>query len=210
MGKPMWGNLAAPHDNPPPSSKRIIQPLTPTATLDENTLPTDARCTTVPPISASANETTPLSASARPSPMHIPGPQDKFPSPSPTMSNAWNISSMLFPKLGAQNQQAISTPPLTTSSHSKYSKSHNAKNSTLRQQRPPLSQPATFHAPLSRLNPSWLPWIMAQLMHDPQIAGHSELNEELRGLLKEFKHWNPSAKVFKELRYNLEPLKSKL
>ncbi|KAJ3148121.1 hypothetical protein HDU89_004968 [Geranomyces variabilis] len=62
----------------------------------------------------------------------------------------------------------------------------------------------------ARLNPYYLPWIMARLFDDVQIRANPELNAELAGLLKMFDVWEPSSKQLKELKYRLEPLKSKL
>ncbi|KAI9103013.1 hypothetical protein DFS34DRAFT_700745 [Phlyctochytrium arcticum] len=67
----------------------------------------------------------------------------------------------------------------------------------------------SLSAPL-RLNPYFLPWIMARLVDDPHIAADEELKEELNDLVHMFEMWEPTTKQLKEIRYRLEPLRSKL
>ncbi|KAJ3206315.1 hypothetical protein HK099_000572 [Clydaea vesicula] len=67
----------------------------------------------------------------------------------------------------------------------------------------------TFHAPL-KVNPYWLPWIMSELFNDKRILSNSELREDLNELLTLFKTWDPKTKSVKDLKYILEPLKSRL
>ncbi|KAJ3184447.1 hypothetical protein HDU85_001752 [Gaertneriomyces sp. JEL0708] len=62
----------------------------------------------------------------------------------------------------------------------------------------------------SRLNPYYLPWIMARLIDDPAIRGHPTLRKDLDDLLKMYEIWEPSTKQLKEMRYRLEPLRSRL
>ncbi|KAJ3162104.1 hypothetical protein HDU86_005802 [Geranomyces michiganensis] len=79
--------------------------------------------------------------------------------------------------------------------------------------RPPYTSNLMVSQGLSapaRLNPYYLPWIMARLFDDPNIRANPEMNSELSGLLKMFDVWEPSSKQLKELKYRLEPLKSKL
>ncbi|TPX56423.1 hypothetical protein SpCBS45565_g08414 [Spizellomyces sp. 'palustris'] len=67
----------------------------------------------------------------------------------------------------------------------------------------------SLSAPL-RLNPYYLPWIMARLVDDRNIQNHETLKTELDGLLKMFEMWEPNTRQLKEMRYRLEPLRSRL
>jgi hypothetical protein len=66
-----------------------------------------------------------------------------------------------------------------------------------------------FNAPL-RINPSWIPWSLSMLLHDKQLQANVSLWRELQELIKMYEHWEPIQRPLKELRYRLEPLKSKL
>ncbi|KAJ3092004.1 hypothetical protein HK102_011630 [Quaeritorhiza haematococci] len=70
-------------------------------------------------------------------------------------------------------------------------------------------QLSQFSAP-TRLNPYYLPWIMASLLHNKDIQSHPELMGELENLLRMFEGWEPVSRAAKELKYRLEPLRSKL
>ena len=63
-------------------------------------------------------------------------------------------------------------------------------------------------APL-KTNPYYLPWIMARLFNDPQIMADESLREELEEIRQMFFRWHPASGL-KELRYRLDPIKSKL
>jgi hypothetical protein len=69
----------------------------------------------------------------------------------------------------------------------------------------------SFNAP-TRNNPYYLPWIMAKLIGDQNIASHSVLSKDLKELQTLFETWEPSSsnKALKDLKYRLEPLKNKL
>ncbi|KAJ3016157.1 hypothetical protein HKX48_004179 [Thoreauomyces humboldtii] len=67
----------------------------------------------------------------------------------------------------------------------------------------------SFHAP-TRLNPYFLPWIMARLVDDPRVKAHETLSVELDDLLKMFELWDPQSKNLKEIRFRLEPLRARL
>ena len=65
-----------------------------------------------------------------------------------------------------------------------------------------------FKAPLlSKLNPYYLPYIMATLLSDNLPFG---LKEELQSIVDMFKTWEPKSREGKELKYRLEPIQSKL
>jgi hypothetical protein len=57
-------------------------------------------------------------------------------------------------------------------------------------------------------NPFQLPWSMRGLLEEDVVK--TDLNEEVRGLLKQFDDWKPSTKVLKDVKYRLEAVKSKL
>ncbi|RKO99067.1 hypothetical protein CXG81DRAFT_15080 [Caulochytrium protostelioides] len=67
---------------------------------------------------------------------------------------------------------------------------------------------AGYRAP-ARLNPYFLPWIMAQLLADPFIQQSPELAADLHQLQTEFAAWEPQSKVYRELRYRLEPFRAR-
>ncbi|KAI8826005.1 uncharacterized protein EV422DRAFT_563820 [Fimicolochytrium jonesii] len=62
----------------------------------------------------------------------------------------------------------------------------------------------------TRLNPYYLPWIMARLIDDPFIQANEDLQKDLDALMKMFENWEPSSKQLKEMRYRLEPIRSRL
>lgn len=67
-----------------------------------------------------------------------------------------------------------------------------------------------FTAP-TKLNSYYLPWIMNKIFTDVEnLPDASELKRDLRDLVEMFSHWHPSSKVLKELKYILEPIRSKL
>lgn len=66
-----------------------------------------------------------------------------------------------------------------------------------------------FAAP-QKINPNYLPWIMSLLVNDKHIQDHAELKADLDEVLKLYSAWMPSTALLKELKYRLEPLKSKL
>ncbi|KAJ3303152.1 hypothetical protein HDV03_004140 [Kappamyces sp. JEL0829] len=67
----------------------------------------------------------------------------------------------------------------------------------------------TLQAP-AKVNPYYLPWIMARLSLDPAIKENTELAEELEHLRVLFLGWTPSDSSLKDLKYRLDPLKAKL
>jgi hypothetical protein len=65
-----------------------------------------------------------------------------------------------------------------------------------------------FKAPhLSKLNPYYLPYIMATLANEdlPEV-----LKQEFELIIQMYKEWDPKSKEGKDLKYRLEPLQSKL
>ena len=66
-----------------------------------------------------------------------------------------------------------------------------------------------FEAP-SKLNAYNLPWIMANLVKDERIVKNPLLKQELDDLIDLFRTWNPVGAKEKELKHQLEALKSKL
>ena len=62
----------------------------------------------------------------------------------------------------------------------------------------------------TKINPYYLPWIVARLSLDPLIKSSAELSEDLEQLRVLFLGWSPTDSALKELKYRLEPLKSKL
>lgn len=68
----------------------------------------------------------------------------------------------------------------------------------------------SFHAP-SRSNPYFLPWILAQIISDKSISGNAMLSKDLDDTLALFATWDTMGnKAYKDIRYRLEPLSSKL
>ena len=66
-----------------------------------------------------------------------------------------------------------------------------------------------FNAP-PRINPSWIPWSLSMLLHDKRLQANGTLWRELQELISMYEFWEPVEKALKELRYRLEPIKSKL
>jgi hypothetical protein len=57
-------------------------------------------------------------------------------------------------------------------------------------------------------NPFQLPWSMRGLLEEEIVK--TELEEEVKVLLRQFDDWKPSTKVLKDVKYRLEAVKSKL
>ncbi|KAJ3083811.1 hypothetical protein HDU99_005899 [Rhizoclosmatium hyalinum] len=76
-----------------------------------------------------------------------------------------------------------------------------------------LSSDAVFHtkftAPVAKLNPYWLPWIMAQIVNDPLVYDNEFLRPHLDEVIRLYNDWEPKGKE-KELEHRLEPLRSRL
>jgi hypothetical protein len=69
------------------------------------------------------------------------------------------------------------------------------------------------HPPLQALtktNPYFLPWIMARLLADTEITNHQDVKDDLERIIALFLAWVPTHGHLKDLKYRLEPLKSKL
>ena len=66
-----------------------------------------------------------------------------------------------------------------------------------------------FKAP-SKINPYFLPWVMSKLLNDQKILQHPELSLNLSEIINLYHDWNPTTAAHKELRYRLEPIKTKL
>jgi hypothetical protein len=69
------------------------------------------------------------------------------------------------------------------------------------------------HPPLqaiTKTNPYFLPWIMARLLADTEISTRQDLKEDLDKVVSLFLSWIPTQSHLKDLKYRLEPLKSKL
>ncbi|KAJ3398199.1 hypothetical protein HDU80_009153 [Chytriomyces hyalinus] len=69
---------------------------------------------------------------------------------------------------------------------------------------------AKFSAPPGKVNPYWLPWILAQITSDPHVYANEHLRPHLDEVVRLFNEWEPSGKQLKELQYRLEPLRSRL
>ncbi|KAJ3333590.1 hypothetical protein HDU76_006331 [Blyttiomyces sp. JEL0837] len=96
-------------------------------------------------------------------------------------------------------------PPFATSHYSPHSSVDPMKPMESRI----LSGFSQFHAP-HRLNPYYVPWIMAQLVTDPRIENNVNLRKQLDDVMGLFHTWEPSARPLRDLQYRLEPLKAKL
>ncbi|KAI9358637.1 hypothetical protein DFJ73DRAFT_757919 [Zopfochytrium polystomum] len=70
--------------------------------------------------------------------------------------------------------------------------------------------PDGFNAPSSRINPYWLPWILAQLLSDERILGDPPLRAALEDLLRTLDRWDPASRPLRDLWYRLEPLRARL
>ena len=99
---------------------------------------------------------------------------------------------------------------VTWALHSPYKKTSSTKtlNPSI-EKRPDVPILSHFHAP-SKLNPYYLPWIWAHLSMDPVIVNNQSLRAELEMIKSMFLRWTPTASHLKEIKYRLEPIKSKL
>lgn len=61
-----------------------------------------------------------------------------------------------------------------------------------------------------RLNPFYLPWGMRGVVDDIQARGDKVLMDELERLKELYDDWNPVSKAMKEIKFRLEPVRSKL
>ena len=61
-----------------------------------------------------------------------------------------------------------------------------------------------------KLNPYFLPWIMAKLTEDSSIRSDPVLTSELESIIQRFKTWDPKEKSLRDLKYRLEVLRSHL
>ncbi|KAF9581295.1 hypothetical protein BGW38_001738, partial [Lunasporangiospora selenospora] len=66
-----------------------------------------------------------------------------------------------------------------------------------------------FHA-RQTLNPFYLPWGMRGVMDELKAKGDEVLNVEMEKLKKLYDEWNPVSKAMKEIKFRLEPVRSKL
>jgi hypothetical protein len=57
-------------------------------------------------------------------------------------------------------------------------------------------------------NPFQLPWSMRGLLEEKVVK--TDLEEEVKVLLRQFDDWKPSTKALKDVKYRLEAVKSKL
>ncbi|KAF9279128.1 hypothetical protein BGZ68_008122 [Mortierella alpina] len=60
------------------------------------------------------------------------------------------------------------------------------------------------------LNPFYLPWGMRGVMDEIKARGDEVLNEELERLKRLYDEWNPVSKGMKEIKFRLEPVRSRL
>jgi hypothetical protein len=61
-----------------------------------------------------------------------------------------------------------------------------------------------------RLNPFYLPWGMRGIADDIMARGDQVLIKELERLKRLYNEWNPVTKGMKEIKFRLEPVRSKL
>ncbi|KAG0315681.1 hypothetical protein BG000_005112 [Podila horticola] len=61
-----------------------------------------------------------------------------------------------------------------------------------------------------RLNPFYLPWGMRGMAEDIKARGDESLAQGLEELRRMYNEWNPVTKGMKEIKYRLEPVRSKL
>ncbi|KAF9438004.1 hypothetical protein BGZ76_010208 [Entomortierella beljakovae] len=61
-----------------------------------------------------------------------------------------------------------------------------------------------------RLNPFYLPWGMRGVADEILARGDQILIKELERLKKLYNEWNPATKITKEIKFRLEPVRSKL
>ena len=66
-----------------------------------------------------------------------------------------------------------------------------------------------FHAK-QNLNPFYLPWGMRGVVEEIKALGNEVLNEEMERLKKLYDEWNPVNKGMKEIKFRLEPVRSRL
>ncbi|KAF9956605.1 hypothetical protein BGZ72_002659 [Mortierella alpina] len=60
------------------------------------------------------------------------------------------------------------------------------------------------------LNPFYLPWGMRGVMDEIKARGDEVLNEEVERLKRLYDEWNPVSKGMKEIKFRLEPVRSRL
>lgn len=73
-----------------------------------------------------------------------------------------------------------------------------------------IGEPPSFDAPVKN-NPYFLPFILAKLISDARIVSHSALGDDLKELIRLFELWDTgSNRALKDVKYRLEPLRSKL
>ena len=61
-----------------------------------------------------------------------------------------------------------------------------------------------------RLNPFYLPWGMRGIADEIMARGDQILIKELERVRKLYNDWNPVSKAMKEIKFRLEPVRSKL
>ena len=62
----------------------------------------------------------------------------------------------------------------------------------------------------ARLNPYYLPWTLRGILEDTRLRENQGLMREVDVLRDEFEQWHPTHKVFKDLKFRLEPLRARL
>jgi hypothetical protein len=72
------------------------------------------------------------------------------------------------------------------------------------------SETTVIPLPSSRSNSYFISWCMRSLLADIRIHRDPWLKEQTLLILQNYDHWNPSARLEKELKYRLEPIRSKL
>lgn len=60
------------------------------------------------------------------------------------------------------------------------------------------------------LNPFYLPWGMRGVMDELKSLGSEVLDREMERLQNLYDEWNPISKAMKEIKFRLEPVRSKL
>ncbi|KAG0371785.1 hypothetical protein BGX24_001175 [Mortierella sp. AD032] len=60
------------------------------------------------------------------------------------------------------------------------------------------------------LNPFYLPWGMRGVMDEIKVSGDEALKEEMERLKKLYDEWSPVSKGMKEIKFRLEPVRSRL
>ncbi|CAG8586647.1 16561_t:CDS:2 [Acaulospora morrowiae] len=56
-------------------------------------------------------------------------------------------------------------------------------------------------------NPFYLPWALRRIVEDRIVTGNRSFMHEINILRKQYKEWEPTTKVMKELKFRLEPFK---